>query len=158
DRCPVCSQSYDRDSTRVHLEELLAGARTDARQRLPEPAEVASAAHALADAEKAQAAAEMQLRAAQESLARQRTRAAEVSRRLKEASLEGEIDNPSAGLRQVLESLERRAHALEVHQGRGEHLALGVAQAGDRARHASLEREIDSLREELQREENAIAA
>jgi exonuclease SbcC len=160
DRCPVCTQPYDEKVTRAHLEALLRGSSSKGEQEsgILEEGGIGQAAAALERAEKEQATAELNLRQAQQAAADERLWLADIEGRLRELGLSVDAVGRTTALEALIKSLTTAAGALKAHQEQGEHLALGLAQAGDRARRAALELEIKTVRKEVAELDRFLAA
>jgi len=158
DRCPVCTQPYDEKVTRAHLEALLRGGKGEQESGIPGEGGIHQAAAVLERAEKEQAAAELNLRQAQQAAADERLWLADIEGRLRELGLNVDAVGRTTALEGLIKSLNSAAEVLKVHQEQGEYLALGLAQAGDRARRAALELEIKTVRKEVTELDRLLAA
>lgn len=150
ERCPVCQQTYDEPATRSRLEAL-------ARETsgAPEPAEqmpdVAAAAQMVQERERQALAAERTLRSAEERMRAWQASRAQLFGRLEQLGLaSGPEGLWREGLQSLVQELEEMRTSLLEQTREGERLALAVASAGQRARRAEVEEELERLRRELE--------
>ncbi len=150
DRCPICAQRYDETETRGRLEELA----TASTEEYGEPSiaeEVARVAAVLEERERALAVAEAKLRRVQETNRQWRAWISDRDRRLQELGIDPNL-GPGAteALKALAAELSAATAAFATQQERGEQLALMLAQAAERDRRVELERELASVRREVE--------
>ena len=148
-KCPVCQQSYDRDSTHERLGSML----RDAAQPIGLPVSdldfIGLVKHVQAMEKRASAASTV-LKDAQ----RQERVRVDRQERIRAGLSEVGIDVPegsstSRAIECALEGIRRDLEGLSEVGRRGEALALSLARAGQLAREAELEREVQEARNDL---------
>jgi hypothetical protein len=144
DRCPVCTQRHDRETTVAHLEALIAGvvARpvTDAE---PRP-DIESLSRQVTERQLRvqELETEIQTRRGEEQL-REAT-IAQRAERLESLGIAGDVP-ADAALRELISDVQQRQQRSARLQEDGETLALELARSGEVARRAELDKEHDAL-------------
>ncbi len=148
DTCPVCGQTYDRDSTREHLEELIGADTVDADSTLSGRS-VGDFAAGVEEKRQARSRAERELRAAEESSREHSAWMAERDRRLHELGL-GAVPEPGTAqsLTERQSELAARLQALDQLRESGEALVLSLARLSEQARRAEVEFQVMDARRE----------
>lgn len=154
DHCPVCLQTYDRETTKIHLEHLAKGA-VDAGADT-EPEKLSNLLAALAAKEKELGTAEITLRSAERAVNEHNSAQETISARLTDLGISGnDPDNALANATGEAGALTQRLSEL---QRIGEALTLGLAQSSALATIDELRREAETLRRETADSEKALAA
>jgi len=156
EKCPVCDQDYDAEGTRRRLEVIAAagdaiGGSAAAADLLPK------LLSALASQEKDLSAAELELRAAEQSANDYEVTELAIQRRLAELDL---APSHAADRRSLVDGAATAAqHEVEGLIGAerdGEAFALRLSRAGDQATIQELQREIETTRGKLQQEDKEL--
>lgn len=153
EHCPVCTQPFDRDRVRRHLEDLIREGGESAPGALERESgsEVSEAAAEVTRCEAEEARIQGVLGSAERSVEGIHTRIQERERKLGELGIEGDVES----VVRAQEELSRLIERLRNHEAAGESLGLVLAQAGEQARRAELENQVEDVRrqvEELQQE------
>ncbi len=153
ERCPVCTQSYDRRVAEEHLQRLLGSA--EAIELSENTRRVEALTKDLEHQERTLSDAAAALRAAQQANMTHRSWLADRNRRLKELGVELSAAVPvTESLGNAVDHLAEWTRDLEMHQQEGELLGLSLARAGEHARRVEVEREIDLLQKQATELEN----
>lgn len=157
EKCPVCDQQYDVDTTRRRLE-LTATTASSASTPPPLPDTLPELLTALASQEKELSAAELELRSAEQAIEDHEAAEQAIAKRFAELSLKPSItaDRVSAVSDAAAATL-RQVENLAAAQETGEAFALRLAQAGEQATIQELKREIETARVKLQEEDKELA-
>lgn len=148
--CPVCAQRYDKVATRKRLERLV-GTPAVEDSEPPSAQNVTALANMLEQRERARAAAEAELRKAEEISRGYRGWITGRDRRCRELGIDPSSEATiMASLRELYQKLGENTTALAAHQEKGEQLALTLAQAAELARRTELEQEIVNVRTEVE--------
>ena len=147
--CPVCNQKHDAAATRRHLEQIVQD-----NQKMPSSRDasdsLAPLLAALAQKESESSAAELALRAHLQSQSQRDAAKQTIAKRFDELKLSVLADN---GQKEAIDSASTAVSTelvlLAELQKRGEELSLQLTQAGDIAKRAELEKEVESLRASL---------
>lgn len=154
DLCPVCRQTYDRETTMMRLENL--ANEVFNTQTGVEPEKLSSLLTALEAKEKELSAGEVARRSAELVIEEYNRARLTLSARLVELGITiGQNNNPLAKPIEDAEGLIRRVSELERT---GESLALGLAQSSSIAAIVELRREAETLRKENDDAERLLAA
>jgi DNA repair exonuclease SbcCD ATPase subunit len=151
DRCPVCTQTYDRDHTIAHLQAVIDAGRSSADEGAGTPVDVEDLSKAAADAQlslqrmEARQQSERAAREARDLAADQRIQ------RLASLGITATLENVLGELRELVRSLEEREAALGMLRSRGEDLALQLARTGELARRTELLRQRETLAADVAR-------
>jgi DNA repair exonuclease SbcCD ATPase subunit len=156
DHCPVCAQTYDRDTTRARLESLVRSRTGDARN-ISAPEKLNELLSALTAKEKEIAAAELTLRTAEQSLTAQRIAEQTLIKRLTELGISA-TDNQETALGRAVAEAGSLIQRLSELQQIGESLALRLAQSSAMATIEELRREANALRQDIGVREETISA
>ncbi len=156
ERCPVCDQDYNVDTTRRRLEQSLAGetllpSSSSLPDALPELLE------SLAEQERQLSTAQLELRTAEQSIREGEAADRSVETRLTELGIA--VAAPSERLRSVMAAAKAtrlRLEGLVAAQRTGEEFALRLSHVGDRGAIQELLREIETMRLKLQREDGEL--
>jgi energy-coupling factor transporter ATP-binding protein EcfA2 len=152
--CPVCSQTYDHDATRLRLEGLLQGVPTS-QEVDQEPSDVVTVANELETVERELAAAQASVRTAQ--VASQQRR--EWARTLEALTQQADPHRKSLS-REDAEALLARSQALVAAtrdlRSRGEQLSLGLARAAELTQRVDLEQQLISVNEAIAQQSSVI--
>jgi DNA repair protein SbcC/Rad50 len=158
DRCPVCAQTYDRDTTRLRLEALARGTGGDF-QATSGPDKLTELLAALAAKEKEVATAELTLRSAEQTVSEGQKAAQTLTKRLTDI---GVITNDNATRNTAVANEIAEADALIGQvialQRVGESMALHLAQSSALAAIDDLRHQAESLRREYADREKLVAA
>lgn len=156
ERCPVCDQDYNVDATRRRLKLTAAGGST--LGTVPSmPDTLPGLLEALASQEKELSAAELDLKTAEQSIRNVEAAELSIDKRLKELGVEGKT--PPERLPSVVAATKAtslRIDDLATAQRTGEAFALRLSQVGDQAAIQELQREIETSRLNLQREDTEL--
>lgn len=158
DRCPICSQEYDADSTRQRLESLVQDHADDA-ERSETPPNLAD----LADEVRIREARAHQVEASlEEAERRHRMREeeeADLRARLSEIGIKiPEGDDPSPVVASALDATDRDIATLVADLTAGEQFALALARAGQLARRSEIEQEAQRASWDLEQARREIAS
>jgi DNA repair exonuclease SbcCD ATPase subunit len=156
DHCPVCAQTYDRDTTRARLENLAKSGTRDA-QNISSSDKLNDLLNALTAKEKEVAAADLALRTAEQSLNAQQVAEQTLTNRLIELGIQAD-DNREAALGRSVAKAETLTKRLSELQQLGESLALRLAQSSAMATIDELRREANTLRHDITGREKSITA
>jgi myosin heavy subunit len=156
DHCPVCAQTYDRDTTRARLENL-ANRGTGSTQSVSQPDKLNDLLNELTAKEKELTAAELALRTAEQSLSGQQIAEQTLASRLTELDIPPD-DNREAALSRTVTEGGRLSKRLSELQQIGESLALRLAQSSAVATIEELRREANTLRHDIAAREKSITA
>ncbi|WP_263788817.1 AAA family ATPase [Salinibacter grassmerensis] len=162
ERCPVCQQAHDQETTRQHLETLIKRAREingepDDENETPDFLE--AAINQLDQAENAVSEAAEKLDEAQA----QHRKAERIEGDIREWLDENDVsvrndESLSDSLRRARQSLEERVEALSDHAQNGESLSLRLATIAQESRREEIESRIESLQEQVDETESGIDA
>jgi DNA repair exonuclease SbcCD ATPase subunit len=156
EKCPVCDQDYNVDATRRRLELTAAGGSTPgAAPSLPDT--LPGLLEALASQEKELSAAELDLRTAEQSIRNIEAADISIDKRLKELGIE--VTAPPERLPSIAAAAKAtslRIDELVAAQRNGEAFALRLSQVGDQAAIQELQREIETARLKVQREDTEL--
>ena len=156
DHCPVCAQTYDRDTTRKRLENLSRSGAGHAPSVSPSD-RLNELLSALTTKEKEVTAAELALRTAEQSLNGQQIAEQSLTKRLAELGIRADDNREAAIDRAVVEAQTFTKRSIELQQI-GESLALRLAQSSAMATIDELRREANTLRHDIAvREKNVTA-
>ena len=155
DRCPVCNQIYDRDETVGRLNAILTRP-ADTPEPTEQTADVLALAQSARDQEREAIEASLRLRDGEASWRLWDERDRELRGRLREFNIRA--PDPVEELSQAVAEFDAQLDAASALSDEGEQLALALARAGQLARREEVEREADSLSEELGRMRADIGA
>jgi DNA repair exonuclease SbcCD ATPase subunit len=158
DHCPVCAQTYDEPSTRRRLEELATSAEPAIESVAPVTQEVATRATAVENLERSRADLAVRFRREDEAARDYTAWRSDRDRRLREFGVDTSESTVSDPLQAVARDLEATVKSVREHHTQGERLALTLARAAQRARHAEVQRELASARSQLQQLEAVVHA
>lgn len=155
DRCPVCDQDYDREATRIRLDELANAGSPTAHVASRTDEGIRSAAGRLE-------AAEVSLASARRALREGEIRA--NARRAWQLTLEQHAEDlglataelTEAHVTDSLRSVDASAESLRELRARGERLALQVARAAELSQRAELEQQLAALDDQLEQRERDL--
>ena len=158
ERCPVCQQAYDIDSTRERLESIISAAAQSVHSPINDLGLIGLMKHLQAMQERASAAA-----SALHDARRQEQVRMDVQERIRAGLAELSIDVPddSSDASVIVSALEENRSNLErlaEVRLRGETLALSLARTGQLARQAELEQEVQQVRSNLSNVREEITA
>jgi len=156
DRCPVCTQTYDRATTQARLENLVRSGTGDARN-ISSSEKLSELLSALTAKEKEVAAAELALRTAEQSLNGQQIAEQTLIKRLTELGIPA-TDNRETAISRTVAEAETLIQRLSGLQQIGESLALRLAQSSAMATIEELRREVNTLRRDIAVREKSITA
>jgi DNA repair exonuclease SbcCD ATPase subunit len=156
DHCPVCFQTYDRDTTRRRLENLVRSG-SGRVQATSLPDRLTELLNALTAKEKEVAAAELALRTAEQSLSAQQVAEQTLTKRLTELRIPAD-DNREPALGRAVAEAETLTKRLSELQQIGESFALRLAQSSVAASIEELNREANTLRKDIATRDKSIAA
>src|SRR5271156_2014286 len=156
DRCPVCTQTYDRATTQARLENLVRSGTGDARN-ISSSEKLSELLSALTAKEKEVAAAELALRTAEQSLNGQQIAEQTLIKRLTELGIPA-TDNRETAISRTVAEAETLIQRLSGLQQIGESLALRLAQSSAMATIEELRREVNTLRRDIAVREKSIPA
>lgn len=146
--CPVCQQTYDRDSTEVHLRSLLDTASSRATAR---PIDVPGIAEELNEAEQTEAQARGEVRRL-EALQQQRTEwVDQVSRTAAELGLRTGLEEAVDAAREAVQRLRTRVDALAGARRTGETVAVSLARRDQSSRLGELLALLPALDDQIDR-------
>lgn len=154
EHCPVCTQDYDLDSTREHLQALIDGAADPVAQ--PET-DVDSVARLLSEAEQAQAQAQArvrQLEAAEQARSRWLD---SVQRVAGELAMTGSASELATNTREVLDDLATLIAEMTAVRQRGEALSVELGKRDQSARIAELTAQLPEVESELEAQSKVVA-
>jgi len=158
DRCPVCAQTYDKESTRLRLEVLARGGIGDGGPPSA-PDKLPKLLGALAAKEKEVAAAELALRSTGQAVNERQAGQQSIKKRLADLGVkisdDASLDAAVAKAMAEADGLIRRVTEL---QRIGESLALGLVRTSAEAAIDELDREAGTLRRECTNREKVVAA
>jgi len=158
EHCPVCAQTYDRETTRLRLE-AIAKAENGHLQATSEPDKLKELLNALAAKEKEGAAAELALRSAEQALSERQMAQQTLSKRLSDIGITTSDDTGTNGaVTQAIAEAEALIQRATESQRVGESLALRLAQSSAIATIEELRREAEALRRGNADREQLIAA
>lgn len=156
EKCPVCDQHYDVDTTRRRLELTAAGRSTPGTTpSLPDM--LPALLETLTSQEKALSAAELDLRTAEQSIRNVEAAELAIDKRLKELGVE--VTSKTERLLTVVAAAKAtslRIDELATAQRTGEAFALRLSQVGDQAAIHELQREVETTRLKLQQEDTEL--
>jgi DNA repair protein SbcC/Rad50 len=156
DHCPVCAQTYDRDTTRKRLESL-AKIGTDGAQNVSFSDKLNELLGALTVKEKEVASAELALRTAEQSLNGRQIAEQALTKRFTEVGIRAD-DNREVAIGNAVAEAEALIKRLRELQQIGESLALRLAQSSAAATVEELRREANTLRHDVAGREKTITA
>jgi DNA repair exonuclease SbcCD ATPase subunit len=156
ERCPVCTQPYDREHTLEHLHELIA------RTQSVEPAatdegedDLSGLAASVTRGQATLAGTEADVELHQSASARAAAAEGDRERRLAQLGLDMQSDQ--AALQEARTRLSERLQTLERLRPEGEQLALDLARRAEATRREELEREARQLGERTGALESEVA-
>jgi DNA repair exonuclease SbcCD ATPase subunit len=156
EKCPVCDQEYNVEATRRRLERTAAGA--SAPGGAPPMADtLPGLLQSLASDEKELSAAELELRTAEQSIRNAEATDLSIDKRLKELGIV--VKSAPERLHAVAAAVKAtslRSDELGTAQRIGEAFALRLSRIGDQAAIQELQREVETTRLKLQREDREI--
>ena len=158
ERCPICEQAYDADLTRDRLESLVQDSTDHLGQpeSLPDLAELTERARTM---EARASRAEAELEDSERRQWMQADEEAEIRAYLAELDIEiPEGADPDIAVGSARDANESDIASLVVAVTAGEQLALSLARAGQLARRSEVEREVQSVRLDVERIRREIAA
>lgn len=150
EHCPVCQQTYDRESARERLERFSLGGdgTTEPTEEVPD---IGPLAQKLEELEQAYALSSEQLRGAEERAREWQVSYDGVLRTMEFIELASEPEDEWQGkLEARISHLDRLSRQLVRLHHQGERLSLAVARAGQDARQAEIQRELASLERDAQ--------
>lgn len=156
ERCPVCDQDYNADATRRRLEQTAAGSRTLGSAPLM-PDTLPGLLEVLASRERELSAAELGLRAAEQTIRNHQAADLSIDKRLRELGVE--VTTPPERLPAVAAAAEAASQLIDElvrAQRIGEAFALQLSQVGDQAAIQELQREVETTRLKLQQEDTEL--
>jgi exonuclease SbcC len=159
ERCPVCDQKYDREATRRRLERLASSSSAPVSTSTRRQDRAAKLDEQIAALERQRQAAEAAFHEVRRQASELRLRELEKERLARDAEVIVEPGvSMKAAVAELAKSLSNKIASLDTQAEQGEKLALQLAQAAERARHAQVEREAAVLREKLQAIETTVKA
>jgi DNA repair protein SbcC/Rad50 len=167
DKCPVCEQDYDVDSTRQRLDLIAKGGATAQQPELfghrggPQspvaPEKLPELLTNLSAQEKELSVAELDLRKAEEAAREYDAAEAAIVNRLADLGLKASTSAERLRVvRDAGESLQKHLRALTTAQKAGEMFAVLLSRAGEQATIQELEREVSAVRTKLQEEDKDL--
>jgi len=156
DHCPVCDQTYDKETTRQRLE-ILAKRGSSDQQTISSPNRLNDLLGALASKEKEVSASELALRSAEQAVNERQLTQQTIIKRLAELGV-GVEDNRETALARLVTESEIFMKRLGELQQIGESLALRLAQSSAMATIEELRREANTLRSDIAARDKSIAA
>jgi DNA repair exonuclease SbcCD ATPase subunit len=156
DRCPICDQSYDRDSTRARLERL-ANAGQDQISADPTTTAVDGFSSLLTSREKELASAEAALKSATQLSNARQVSAQSIAARLSEFEIDAD-GNREVEVDKVVRVGKVLLESLDTLQQSGEIFALKLATASSVAGIEELKRKAIELQNDVETRERAITA
>ncbi len=156
EHCPVCDQTYDRETTVQRLQRLARGRSSDTQAIIP-PDKLNELLNAVAQKEKEASAAELALRTAERSSDERQMIHETIDQRLREAAVTSGDDRDTA-LSNAVSASETLITQLGELQQAGESLAVRLAQSSAMAGIDELRREATSLRSEVVEREKSVSA
>ena len=149
EHCPVCQQAYDREATRERLNSMLPNTAhaSDPVDIMPDLTQMAEQVQELENATSAAAAA-------RQNAQRQEQMKVEEQERIRLGLAELAINVPDgtsvpSAIESALEENARHLESLSAAGIRGETIALSLARAGQLARRAELEQEVQQVNRDL---------
>ena len=158
ERCPICDQTYDIESTRRRMESLAAVDTSDLMPPLIPDALPGLIAN-LDSQEKELSVAELELHEAEKTTRDRQAAELAIERRFEELGLNplNDADQLSA-VNQAVEKTQQEVAEFTTMQKSGEAFAFRISQAGDQATIQELQREIEASRAKLLEEEHGLAS
>jgi DNA repair exonuclease SbcCD ATPase subunit len=156
EKCPVCDQDYNVDATRRRLELTAAGG-SNSDTSPPPPDTLPGLLASLASQEKELSVADLNLRTAEQAIRDVEAADLSIDNRLKQLGIE--VTARAERLPSVVAATKAtslRIDDLATAQRTGEAFALRLSQAGDQAAIQELQREIETTRLNLQREDTEL--
>ena len=154
DHCPVCEQTYDREATRLRLEEMASNRhQTLAERGLPDT--LTSLLDQLASNDKEVAAAESTLRSAEQALAEAHIIELSINKRLDDFGMKA-AEQRDTFLDSVARETENVLTSVIGLQRAGESLSLRLSESSAAAAMNDLRREAETLRGEQASREKII--
>jgi DNA repair exonuclease SbcCD ATPase subunit len=144
DRCPVCTQHYDRETTIAHLEALIAGSSHLSQIDPSNRPDIDSLSQEMTERQRRVTELETelpQLRAREQA---RQTSIVQRTERLAALGIARDVPAENA-LRDLISSIQQRQQSAATLQEDGEGLALALARSGEAARRAELLKERDAL-------------
>jgi DNA repair exonuclease SbcCD ATPase subunit len=158
DRCPVCAQAYDKESTRLRLEVLAAGGNGDSGLSST-PDKLPKALDDLAAKEKEVAAAELALRSSEQAVNERQAAQQSINKRLADLEVQiGDETGPGAAVEKAIAEADGLIRRVIQLQRIGESLALGLARTSAVAAIDEFDGEAGTLRRESTDREKVVAA
>lgn len=154
--CPVCAQTYDRETTRQRLETLAKSGTSDTQTALS-PDKLDELLKTLAAKEKEVSAAEVVFRSAEQAVNERQMTQQTIIKRLTELGVAAD-DNRETALAHTIVEAETLVKRLAELQQIGESLALRLAQSSSMAAIDELRREANTLRADVAAREKSITA
>ena len=154
DRCPVCTQTFDREVVQRHLEALIRASGSVGSEQ-PVGDEVQQAARYLEHCEREEAMALAAVREVERAEEDARGWIQERGRRLAELDIV-DGDEAVAEVERVVERLSGLTRELAEVEGGGEQLGLTLARAGEEARRVEVQRQIESLEQQSSAMQRAL--
>jgi DNA repair exonuclease SbcCD ATPase subunit len=153
DRCPVCSQSYNREQTKRRLEELVGAPAQEVK--LVSADDVSKLAATVETCERTETQANGALQRAEQAVRDYKMFVAERDRRLQELGL---VMNDSAfeALQELIKNSSEEITAITTALDVGERLSLMIAQTTEQARKAELERELNALKKQVEQSDHQL--
>lgn len=156
EHCPVCGQTYDRESTRRRLEKLVSGSRERARQS-PQDEKLPHLLAALETKRKELGSAEVALKSGEQTRQRRELALEDLRKRAGALGLDAARDIDSLELKNaVAAAISSTMRLTEMHRT-GEALALGLAQSSGLGALEELRFEAKSLRGDIEKREKEVA-
>jgi DNA repair exonuclease SbcCD ATPase subunit len=155
DHCPVCEQTYDREATRLRLEEMASSGRDQTLAERGLPDTLTNLLDQLASNDKELAAAESSLRFTEQALAEGHIMEQSISKRLDEFGMKA-TDNRGAFLDSADRETENLLTSVIGLQRAGESLSLRLSESSAAAAMNDLRREAETLRREQASREKTI--
>ncbi len=157
DHCPVCEQTYDREATRLRLEEMMRGGQGQSLAEPGLPDRLTALLGQLTSKEKEMAAAEASLRSGEQALAQAQMIEQSINRRLDEFGMKA-AENRDAFLDSVGREADKSLASIIGLQRLGESLSLRLSQSSAAAAMNDLRRGAETLRREQDSREKVILA
>jgi DNA repair exonuclease SbcCD ATPase subunit len=150
DKCPVCSQPYDRPATLRRLEELVGAPELSLQAPGDIARQVQDLSSRIVSIEQQLQLVAREIRAAESQLGEHRAWLVERDRRLRGLGIpDGPVEELLNILGEAVHEFRRQAATAEAQEKKGEYLALVIAQSSERARRGELEREQTLLRQKV---------
>jgi DNA repair exonuclease SbcCD ATPase subunit len=150
DRCPVCTQPYDRPVTEQHLGELIEQSGVEREIGLSTQHDLQEALRLVQDADRQFDESNRAVLEAERSAEAAEIRKVELGRQFRDLDIDAAVDREAVVIvERRLATLREVVERLSNHQSTGEELALSLVRQSELTRRASLEGELERLAPEL---------